>query len=116
MLGVCAFACCLFCLSLLFLSVWGGVWGGHTFVLALACLYFILYIFVFIFLLPALFAASCLSVSVSVCPNSFNSFNSFEFVCLIGWVARSFGIRLTARMFASICVQFNSVVGYNACF
>ena len=100
MLGVCALLhVCLSSVSV------GGEWrlGGHTFVLALACLYSILYIFVFIFLLPALFAASCLSVSVSVCLNSLNSFNSFEFVCLIGWVARSFGIRLTARMFALIC-------------
>ena len=87
----------------LFLSVVpvGGEWrlGGHTIVFACACLYVVLYIVVFYIIVCLLFAAYRLYLSLSVCPNSFNSINLFEFVLLIGWVARSFGIRLTTRMF-----------------
>ena len=94
---------CLFCLCLLFLSVGGGVWGGHTFVFACALSIFILYIFIYR-ISVCLLCLLLLRLSLSVCQNLLNSVNSFEFV-LLNWVGGQipFGIRLTARMFDLIC-------------
>ena len=77
---VCVFLLYVVCvvLCLLFLSVGDETWDGHTFVFASVLFICILYL-----CLLALFAVSPLSVSM--CPNSFNLVNSFEYVYLIGW-------------------------------
>ena len=87
---VCFVPVCCFCL-------WGAAFGVgiHLYLQWHDYIYLCIYLYL-IFLFACSVAASCLSLSLSVCPNSFNTFNSSQLICLIGWFSQiPFGIRLT---------------------
>ena len=68
----------------------GGRWLGvgiHSYLHWHVYIYFCTYVYIISFV--CLLCLPLLRLSVSVCLNSLNSFNSFDLVCLIGWLTGS---------------------------
>ena len=86
----CLFACVCFVPVCCFCR-WGVALGGAYYCIRM-CLFVFIYVYsLFYILFACSVAASRLFLSLSVCPNSFdsiNSFNSVQLICLIGWLSQ----------------------------